>query len=52
MAALEIWDLIFHFSNNGSLDVHYIDVGQADSSLVMCDGESMLIDGGNAGTVI
>ena len=33
---------------NGSLEVHYIDVGQADSSLVMCDGESMLIDGGNA----
>lgn len=25
-------------SANGSLEVHYIDVGQADSSLVMCDG--------------
>ena len=33
---------------NGSLEVHYIDIGQADSSLVMCDGEVMLIDGGNA----
>ena len=33
---------------NGSLEVHYIDIGQADSSLVMCDGEAMLIDGGNA----
>ncbi|NLV47772.1 MAG: MBL fold metallo-hydrolase [Clostridiaceae bacterium] len=30
------------------LKVHFIDVGQADASLVLCDGESMLIDGGNA----
>lgn len=29
-------------------EVHYIDVGQADASLVMCDGHYMLIDGGNA----
>ncbi len=28
--------------------MHYIDVGQAESSLVLCDGEAMLIDGGNA----
>jgi competence protein ComEC len=28
--------------------VYYIDVGQADSALVTCDGHSMLIDGGNA----
>lgn len=27
--------------------VHYIDVGQADASLICCDGETMLIDGGN-----
>ena len=31
----------------GTLEVHYIDVGQADSALVLCGGESMLIDGGN-----
>ncbi len=30
------------------LVVHFIDVGQADASLVLCDGHSMLIDGGNA----
>ena len=30
-----------------TLTVHYIDVGQADSSLIICGGESMLIDGGN-----
>ena len=28
-------------------EVHFIDVGQADSALVLCDGQSMLIDGGN-----
>ncbi len=27
--------------------VHFIDVGQADAALVMCDGKTMLIDGGN-----
>ncbi len=30
------------------LEVHYIDVGQADSTLVVCDGKTLLIDGGNA----
>lgn len=28
-------------------EVHYLDVGQADAALVLCDGASMLIDGGN-----
>ena len=28
--------------------VFFIDVGQADSALVVCDGKTMLIDGGNA----
>lgn len=28
--------------------VHYIDVGQADSALILCDDQTMLIDGGNA----
>lgn len=31
------------------LEVHYIDVGQADCSLVICDGQAMLIDAGNFG---
>ncbi len=30
-----------------SFAVHYIDVGQADSALVLCDDKAMLIDGGN-----
>lgn len=32
---------------SASLTVHFIDVGQADSALVECGGEYMLIDGGN-----
>ena len=32
---------------NSRFEVHYIDVGQADASLVLCDSKSMLIDGGN-----
>ena len=35
-------------SESGSFTIHFIDVGQADSTLVTCDGHSMLIDGGNA----
>lgn len=31
-----------------SLEVHFIDVGQADSALIVCDGHYMLVDGGNA----
>lgn len=35
-------------SPEGELEVYFIDVGQADSALALCGGESMLIDGGNA----
>ena len=30
----------------GELSIHYIDVGQGDSTLITCDGMSMLIDAG------
>ena len=33
---------------DGGLIVYFIDVGQADSALLLCGGEAMLIDGGNA----
>ena len=33
-------------SGNG-MTVHFIDVGQADCALLECDGEFMIIDGGN-----
>ncbi len=32
---------------DSSLTVHFIDVGQADCALLECDGQYMLIDGGN-----
>ncbi len=32
---------------NSTFEIHFIDVGQADATLVLCDGYSMLIDGGN-----
>jgi len=35
-------------ADNSTFAVHFIDVGQADASLVLCNGHSMLIDGGNA----
>lgn len=35
----------FELSN---FEIHFIDVGQADAALVICDDQTMLIDGGNS----
>jgi len=31
-----------------SFEIRFLDVGQADAALIKCDGETMLIDGGNS----
>lgn len=33
---------------DSTFEIHFIDVGQADAALVLCDGQAMLIDGGNS----
>ena len=33
-------------ASSESFEAHFIDVGQGDSSLIICGGHSMLIDGG------
>jgi competence protein ComEC len=35
-------------AEQSGLSVHFIDVGQADAALLVCGGQTMLIDGGNA----
>lgn len=32
---------------DGTMEVHYIDVGQGDSTLIKCNGHSLLIDAGD-----
>ncbi len=35
-------------SEDSPFEIHFLDVGQADAALVLCDGHAMLIDGGNS----
>lgn len=37
-----------HQYENTNIEMHFIDVGQADAALLISDGHYMLIDGGNA----
>lgn len=52
-ATILLCSLIRPLPNNAiatefGLKVHFIDVGQADATIIECDGQVMMIDGGNA----
>lgn len=34
--------------DGSTFEIHFIDVGQADAALILCDDQAMLIDGGNS----
>ena len=40
--------LFLPISAFADLQIHFLDVGQGDCTIVLCDGESMVIDGGPA----
>lgn len=35
-------------ADTSSFAIHFLDVGQADAAVILCDGEVLMIDGGNA----
>ncbi len=53
MKKVLIWLIVFlllPLSASADLQVYFLDVGQGDSTFVVCDGESMIIDGGPLST--
>lgn len=48
LSLLGICQISQDVSVNGELMIHFIDVGQADAAVILCDGQVMMIDGGNA----
>lgn len=43
------WIMLSDEAEKNIFEIHFIDVGQADCALVLCDGDTLLIDGGNTG---
>ena len=50
MILLVFFTLLPTAADTSKLEVHFLDVGQGDCAIVLCDGESMVIDGGPRGT--
>ena len=48
MIAILLLFLFLPVSALADLQVHFLDVGQGDCTIVLCDGEAMVIDGGPA----
>ena len=46
VSALLLLFLFLPVSSLADLQVHFLNVGQGDCTVVLCDGESMVIDGG------
>ena len=46
MVCLILTFVLFPMAALGELEIAFLDVGQGDSSLIVCDGAAMLIDGG------
>ena len=44
--ALLLLFLILPVSVSADLQIHFLDVGQGDCTVVLCDGEAMVVDGG------
>lgn len=50
MKRIFIFILLLIFSTaSADLEAHFLDVGHGDCTIITCDGEAMIIDGGNAG---
>lgn len=43
---VSVKDILGDQGDKGDLEVHFIDVGQGDSTLIKCNGSNILIDGG------
>ena len=51
LCCLGLLALLFSFANaeeESGLKIYFLDVGQADAAVILCEGESLMIDGGNA----
>lgn len=48
LGAIGVNHLPAYMPVDGEMMIHFIDVGQADAAVILCGGQTMMIDGGNA----